>query len=294
MTTKNLTLHAMVKAAIKDTIYSYSLAMDRTHVFKAKVAPKILDILKPHMNARSRNSTYRVYAKNGLSLSTFGSVSYQSAFEGKLVSEGENWYLFKITGNQFIVMEKDAITDQSIFDGGIGDKFHVQPYTAKFIDGHPVNKPRTTEDGATKITLGGKPTISAGDEITGVKSSYLRELVNYLNGFVMADGMRNITGALIDAGLRESGVSFVDVADDDISETNPSIQLKLNNMSITIGYNSGHDTFVLYKDDQLVMDEKDNFVFTCLADTIGALINDDTWQHPIITPMKPKKLKKAA
>ncbi|MGP1715601.1 MAG: hypothetical protein ACTS9Y_00345 [Methylophilus sp.] len=295
MTTKNQRLHELVKGAITGQLYSFNDAKARRNVFAKKVSALAETLLHPHLSRTAKNYQFNVIAKDAVSVGTLGHISFGGSFEGKLVANSDDVLAFKLTGNKFMVAEKSVFEKPELFEGQIGKKFEVKPYSPKFIDGHPTSEARRNADGSTVYTIGGSTKINEGIEYGVIKSPYLLEMIDQINNLIMPDGMRFISCALVDAGLRKEGFTYIDVDADSAGDKKPTLTFKLENQTISLAYDFGYDTYDLLVNDELVMEGGDNFTFECLADAFNALINDDAWKYPKVTTEKElKALKKAA
>ena len=295
MTIKNLALHALVSNAITGQLYNFTDAKARKEALLGKVRPLVQTLFYPHLSRNAKNFEFQVIAKDAVSVGIYGQISFGSAFEGKLVSDADGLLVFKLAGNKFMVVEKAIFKKPELFEGQVGKKFEVKPYAPKFIDGHPTDAPRVNADGSRVYTIGSPTKINEGIESGAIKSPYLMDMIDQINNMAMPDGMRYISCALVDAGLRAQGFSYLDVDVEEAGEQKPTLTFKLDNQTISLAYDFGNDTYELLVNDELVMDANDNFTFECLPDAFNALINDDSWKYPQVTTEKElKALKKAA
>lgn len=286
------TLRLKIKSALNGIQYSTGTATSRGEHFKSKARVFLHEACKRHLPRTARTYEYTTVSLLSLGISGLGFSAFQKSFEGKLIEETEEILLFKIGRQAFGVAEKAAFKDLSVFEGKDGKKFLIEPYVAKFMDGHPVSKPRENADGSLRITLGGKPTLDLGVPFESIKSTYIKEMVEQINNLVMPDCVRTIAVALIDAGLQQGGIEIVDVEDESAAEMRPGLTFALRDMKVGLSYDLSMDTYMLYKDGELILDSHDNFTFADIGTALEILIDDQDWMYARVTEVK--ALKKAA
>lgn len=258
-------------------------------------------VARCHLPRTARRYALAIYVGEASVNSALGLQIDLHPAEGKLVELTDEWLMIKIgRGAALFVVARDLVDVVP----PLGAVVRITPYARRGFDGRRLDAPREQilGDGSRiQSYIMGESRSCLPIDKEGLRSSYLRDMIEQVEALDAGDGLRRLSQVLVDAGAYQHPVEFVDPNDEDVIATPPALKFRVATAKhdgwFEIRYQRAADTYRLLltgQDGQLVKD-CENVLFDQLAPITLDWIDDGVWRIARVEILKgaPRTVKAA-
>jgi hypothetical protein len=254
-------------------------------------------VVAGHLPRNARQYKFKVY-HGGTQHNALGLTTDLMPAEGTLVELSDDWALFKVGRNEFLVCDKDLMEVMP----EVGTKVRVTPYARRRFDGQRLDAPtESVTDGVKfKTFIIGETVSRLPIDKDGLNSDYLRDMITQIEELRAPDGVRTIAQMLIDAGATSADLGCKDPMDDEVIAMPPTLRFRVDTAKhqgyIDVIYDRGLDYYrlrLIEAGSLEIVRTVEEVSFDEMGGLIADLIDDGRWRLAKVEVLA-KKGRKAA